>query len=203
MSPLKTIGCAALALMMAGPAVAPARAAETVTIGAVGQASANLWPVYHRDQQGLLRRRRLQARRGVRAVEQRALSSSSPPARSTSACRPASSIRSAPSRRARRSPSCASRCRRRPMRCWPSPRSSAQGAQGQDRLARRREGHHAHLSSSACWRRTASSPASSTWCSPARPRRALPRCRRARSMPRSCCRRSTSRPQPRASPISV
>jgi NitT/TauT family transport system substrate-binding protein len=46
MSPLKTIGCAAVALVMAGPAVSPARAAESVTIGAVGQASANLWPVF-------------------------------------------------------------------------------------------------------------------------------------------------------------
>src|SRR5215470_15628632 len=43
---LKTIGCAALALMVAGPAVAPARAAESVTIGTVGSASANLWPVF-------------------------------------------------------------------------------------------------------------------------------------------------------------
>ena len=43
---LKTIGCAALALMVAGSVAPPARAAESVTIGAVGQASANLWPVF-------------------------------------------------------------------------------------------------------------------------------------------------------------
>ena len=43
---LKTIGCAALALMVAGSAAPSARAAESVTIGAVGQASANLWPVF-------------------------------------------------------------------------------------------------------------------------------------------------------------
>ena len=57
--------------------------------------------------------------------------------------------------------------------------------------------------SSACWRRTASSQASSTWCSPARPRRAPRRCRPARSMPRSCCRRSISTPTPPASTISA
>ena len=48
--------------------------------------------------------------------------------------------------------------------------------------------------SSACWRRTASSGAISTWCSPAPPRRAPRRWRPARSMPRFSCRRSISRP---------
>ena len=62
------------------------------------------------------------------------------------ACRPGWSIRSAPSTRARRSRSCASRCRRRPMRCSPSPRiKTLDGPQGQGHLARRPQGHHAHL----------------------------------------------------------
>ena len=38
--------CAALAVTTAASAALPARAAETVTIGTVGQASANLWPVF-------------------------------------------------------------------------------------------------------------------------------------------------------------
>src|SRR5262245_30383891 len=42
----KILGCVAFALTIAGSAAPPTRAAESVTIGAVGQASANLWPVF-------------------------------------------------------------------------------------------------------------------------------------------------------------
>ena len=101
--------------------------------------------------------------------------SSSPPARSTSPCRPAWSIRSAPSTRRRAD-------RDRPLRgagaalcaARQAGHQEARGSQGQGDLGRRPQGHHPHLSSSACWRRTASSPASSTWSSRARPRRAAP-----------------------------
>ena len=42
----RMLTCAVLAMATAASATLPARAAETVTIGTVGQASANLWPVF-------------------------------------------------------------------------------------------------------------------------------------------------------------
>ena len=87
----------------------------------VGQRLAELC----RDREGLLRGRRHQARSGVRAIQRRG----DPAARG----RLASSLdqlrpgRSDPRHREGRAAraSCASRCRCRPIRCWPSPRSRA------------------------------------------------------------------------------
>ena len=55
------------------------------------------------------------------------------------------SIRSARSTRARRSPSCASRCRRPPYALFAKPASRDEGPQGQGRFGRRGQGHHPHL----------------------------------------------------------
>ena len=59
----------ALGVTLASPAAPSARAADTILIGSVDATSANLWPLYVGAKQGLFRRRRPQARRGVLAVE--------------------------------------------------------------------------------------------------------------------------------------
>src|SRR5215469_3876647 len=46
MTIIKQLRCAAVALALAMPAIAPAMAAETVAVGTVGSASANLWPMF-------------------------------------------------------------------------------------------------------------------------------------------------------------
>jgi len=46
MTLMKHLRCAIAALTLAAPAIGPALAAETVTVGTVGSASANLWPMF-------------------------------------------------------------------------------------------------------------------------------------------------------------
>ena len=64
------------------------------------------------------------------------------------------------------------------------------------------EGHHPDLRRAHAGAARRQARRTSTWSSPARPRRRRRRCSRARSTPRSCCRRSISTPRRRASPIS-
>ena len=125
---------------------AGASAQETVTarLGrlVLGQRLAEL----RRDREGLLRRRRHQARSGVRAVQRRG----DPAARGRldqrlDQLRPGRSDPRHREGRAARA-SCASRCRSPPYALLGQARDQEhQGPQGQDALGRRRQGHHPHL----------------------------------------------------------
>ena len=162
------------AVVLAGLAAQAARAAEPVTLGSVGQASANLWPDADRHGPRLLRRRGLAGRHRLRAVERRAGAAGhrriARHQHLDRACRSATRRRHgrADRRRAHRGAGAALRSRRQAEHREPG------RSQGQGDFARRRRRTSPASMSSACWRRTASSRAISTWCSPA-PRRRAPR----------------------------
>ena len=97
---------------------------RTVTVGTVGSASANLWPVFIGINKGFFAAENLKV--DVVYVQSSAQLVQQLTAGSLDICHIDRPGRSDPRHRAwvRRSRSRASRCRRRPMRCWPSPRSS-------------------------------------------------------------------------------
>ena len=195
----------AFAALLAGAAIAasPPAKAETVIVGVVGAVSATHWPVYIGLTKGYFAAEDLKldlvfVQSSAALVQQLTAGSHRPgavdrPGRSDPRHRQGRADRDRAHRDAGAALCPAGQARHQEL----------DGSQGQDHLDRRPEGHHPHLSSSGCWRRTASSPATSTWCSRARPRRVFRRCKRARSTPRSCCRRSISMRRRRASPISA
>ena len=81
--------------------VAPVRAVDTVTIGTVGSPSANLWPLFIGIEKGFFTAENIKLDRSLYPIKRRGHSAALRPVRSTCRCRPASSIRSAPSIRAR------------------------------------------------------------------------------------------------------
>ncbi len=106
--------CAAAARFRFGGAAA-ARAADTVTIGTVGSASSNIWPVFIGQKKEFFAAENIAldvvyVQSSANLVQQLAAGSS------TSPCRPGWSTRSARCRRRRRSRSFAWNCRRRPTR---------------------------------------------------------------------------------------
>ena len=150
-----------------------ARAADTVSVGTVGSASANLWPVYIGIKKGFFDAANIKVDiiyvQSSATLVQQLAAGSLDITMSTGLVDPIRAIdrRRADLDRPLRGAGAALRAGRQ------AGDQEARGPQGQGDLARRAEGHHPHLSSSGCWRRTASSPASSTWCLPARPRRVL------------------------------
>ena len=187
----------ALGALIAGAAVvlAPVAKAETVTVGLVGAASSNLWPVYIGLNKGYFAAEDLKLDlvfiQSSAALSQQLAAGSLDVGMSTGLVDPIRAIeKGAPSR------SCASRCRRRPMRCSPSPRSSGWtdlkgktislgGPKDITRIYRRAhagaERRQARRVRHGVRRRDLGA--------------LLGAARRARSMPRSCCRRSISMPE--------
>src|SRR4029453_9743766 len=103
-------------------AISPAKA-ETVTVGLVGAVSSTHWPIYIGLTKGYFDAENLKLDlvfiQSSAALVQQLTAGSIDLALSTGLADPPR-----PSTRAHPSPSCGSRCRLRPMRCWPNPTSS-------------------------------------------------------------------------------
>ena len=156
----------------------------------------------YRAEEGLLRRRKPQARPDLHPVERRA---------AAAACRGLARHRAVgrPGRSDLRHRQGRADLDRAAGNAVPPYAINRQGAIQEDsRSSRARSSWSTapraspRFTSSACSPRTTSSRPRSTSCSPARPRRASRRCKPARSTPPSCCRRSASPPRPPASAIS-
>ncbi len=162
-----------------------------------------IWPVFIGLDEGLLRRRGPQSRRRLRAVERAAGAADHRRLARHLACRPAWSIRCAPSAWARRSRSCASRCRRRLTRCWPSRRSSALTDLKGKMISLGGPKDITRIYVERMLAPHGVKPGEFDMVFAGRHRGARRRrCWRARSTRRSCCRRSISRPGGGLQPIS-
>ena len=181
-----------------GPPPAPVQAADAVVVGTVGSASANLWPVFIGINKGFFAGRDLKIDLvyvpSSAAVIQQLTAGSLDVTMSTGLVDPIRAIeKGAPDRHRADRGAVAALC--------PGGQVSNQDiarSQGQDRLGRRREGHHPPL----CGAHAGAERLKAERVRHGVRRRHLGAGRGAaspaRSMPRSCCRRRISRPLPTA-----
>ena len=171
MGVLRSLQAVAVVLVLIGLS-APARAAETVTIGTVGSASANIWPVFIGLNKGFFAEADIKVElvyvQSSAQMIQQLTSGSLDVTMSTGLVDPIRAIqKGAPIAIVRlesQSP---------PYALVAKPDIKALGGTSRARPSRSAAPRTSPGSmSSACWRRAASSPVNSTWSMRARPRRA-------------------------------